>query len=148
MVDLNDSMNLIITILPFIFGIIAISLIPSKEKILNKQVKKYSVEVLVLVYIIAFLILVIGFYYFIALFSSTPNNQSMNFVNGIFLEIIALGIMGLNYRNHTIFYELIGESEFESRTPGPGQEDVYEVEPSGLIEKTKQTGKRSKLKLI
>jgi len=99
---MDEYLELILVLTPFIFGLIAIALIPGKEKILEGKVQTYRVEVLIVVYIIALFILFIGFYYFMFMFSETTGNNLLNILNGAFLTIIALGIMGVNHRNHSI----------------------------------------------
>jgi DNA-directed RNA polymerase subunit RPC12/RpoP len=125
-----DIVNFIWAIIPFIFGLVAITLIPSKEKINNKEVEKFSVEVLLVVYMIALLILILGFYYFMSIFSDTSEAQLVNIFNGVFLEVIALGIMGVNYRNYSLFSDLKGGIETETRVHGLATDaDVLEVAP-------------------
>ena len=125
-----DFVNIMIAIIPFVFGLIAIALIPSKEKINNKEVEKFSVEVLIVVYMIALLILILGFYYFMSIFSDTSQAQLVNIFNGVFLEVIALGIMGVNYRNYTLYSDLKGGIETDSRVSGVATDaDILEVAP-------------------
>ena len=129
-----DIVNFIIAIIPFIFGLVAIALIPSKEKITNKEVEKYSVEVLIVVYMIALFILILGFYYFMSIFSDTSQTQLVNIFNGVFLEVIALGIMGTNYRNYTIFSDLKESTDTDSRVPGLAMEaNGLEVAPVEVL---------------
>ena len=99
---MTDIIDMIILILPFVFGLIAISLIPGKEKILSKQVTNYRVEVLVVVYMIALLILSFCFYLFVPMFSDSSGIVLLDMFNGGLLSITGLGIMGLNYRNHSL----------------------------------------------
>ena len=113
--------ELIIAILPFIFGIIAIALVPAKEKILKGDVNSYPVEVLIVVYIIALFILILGFYYFMSIFAEQSKDQLIKIVNGVFLEVIALGIMGLNYRNYSEFSHLESDIQLAERV------EPYEV---------------------
>ena len=101
MTEAIDISKILLAILPFIFGIIAIALIPSKQKIINKQVKKFRAEILLLVYMIAFFILAMGIYFFMAVFGNGVDNLNLYLFNGLFLGIIGLGIMGLNYRNYS-----------------------------------------------
>ncbi|WP_455391542.1 hypothetical protein [[Eubacterium] cellulosolvens] len=129
MADLIELGELLWAITPFIIGMIAIAAIPSKDRIINRKVKKYHVEVLIVVYLIAFFILAIGMYYLISVFSSDPENQNINIFNGIFLEIIALGIMALNYRNFSIFSNLDLETDQSGRVSRDDVIEVTEVSP-------------------
>jgi len=122
---MDDYLELIETITPFIFGLIAIALIPSKEKILAGKVKTYRVEVLIVVYIIALPILGIGFFNFMFLFGETAGNNLLNILNGAFLSIIALGIMGVNYRNYSVFSEPGAKTSIDGRI---GSSEVQPVE--------------------
>jgi len=120
---MDEYLELILVLTPFIFGLIAIALIPGKEKILEGKVQTYRVEVLIVVYIIALFILFIGFYYFMFMFSETTGNNLLNILNGAFLTIIALGIMGVNYRNYSVFFEP------GAKTTIDGQIGSSEVQP-------------------
>ena len=128
---MDDYLDLILVITPFIFGLIAIALIPGKEKILEGKVKTYRVEVLIVVYIIALIILSIGFFYFMFLFGGTAGNNLLNILNGAFLTIIALGIMGVNHRNHSIFTEPGANTSIDGRVESsevqPVEVEVAEV---------------------
>lgn len=119
-----DYLDLIWTITPFIFGLIAIALIPGKEKILEGKVKTYRVEILLVVYIIALLILAYGFRDFMFLFVETPDGNLLDILNGMLLTIIALGIMGVNYRNHSIFSKSGAKTSLEERIDSPEMQPV------------------------
>ena len=138
---MSDFIEMIYLILPFIFGLIAISLIPSKEKILSKQVTNYRVEILVVVYMISLLILAFGFYLFVPMFSDSSDIVLLDLFNGGLLSITGLGIMGLNYRNHSLVTkdmthreERVGievEAEVE-------EVEVHSVEPEKTVTKKKE----------
>ena len=99
MADLIEVGELIWALIPFIIGIIAIAAIPSKDKIINRQVKKYHVEVLIVVYLIAFFILAIGMYYLISLdrtlvmYSYDNYNLLVNFLSHLYHEFLMLDIL-------------------------------------------------------
>jgi DNA-directed RNA polymerase subunit RPC12/RpoP len=128
-----DIFELILSIIPFVFGLIAIGLVPSKEKILNNEVNKYKVETLMSVYVIALFIGIIGLYYLISIFGDGSLSQYLRVVNGIFLTVIALGIMSINYRNFSIYSEQKESLDIEAgyspeRTAAPELAEVHEVE--------------------
>jgi len=100
-----EVMEIIYPIIPFIIGLIAIGIIPSKEKILKLEIKNFGPELHIGIYILAFIPLVMGFYYSMSLFTETIEEHFLELFNAIFLIIIALGIMGINYRNYLIFSE-------------------------------------------
>ncbi len=135
---MTDLLDMIYYILPFIFGLIAISLIPSKEKILNRQVTTFRVEFLVLVYIIALLILSLGFFIILPIFGGSSGITLINIFNGSFLTIVALGLMGLNYRNYSLISKSMnGESAF-----GTGTEERVEVQAAEVSESFGDEGQR------
>ena len=141
-----DLMNLFIAIFPFIFAIIAIALIPSKDKILNEKIKSYGAEKFIAVHMIAFVfVLVMGAYYIMSLFGDGSGDQYLNIFNGIFLITIAIGIMALNSRNYALFSKFEGGSGLEAQIVSPelGSEGAHEVEPveqkKAIDDKTKYT---------
>ncbi len=144
MVELTNLTNILITILPFIFGLIALALIPGKKKILDGEVKTYRAEVLIVVYMFAFFILAMGFYYFISLFGESPGNLNLYIFNGIFLEIIALGIMGVNYRNYSLFSEKLGEPSIDERVSISSSDEAHEVVEVSPIEQLKEVKPKHK----
>jgi hypothetical protein len=124
-----NMINILVAILPFIFGILALALIPGKDKIINKQIKNFSVEIHIVVYLIALIVGIIGLYYFTILFSQSNNDQNLYILNGILLGIIALGITGINYRNYSLFSQIGREVGLEERVESPGLEKRLEVAP-------------------
>jgi hypothetical protein len=118
-----DFIGLLFYISLFLFGIIAVALIPSKDSIIKKQIKTFSLEKHVSIYIIAFILLLVGFFQLMAFFSEDVENQLIPMINAVFLEAIALGIMGLNYRSYHVFSEI---SEKDQLTDG--RVEVAEVE--------------------
>ena len=128
MTEAIDISKILMAILPFIFGIIALALIPSKQKIINKKIKKFRAEILLLVYMIAFFILAMGIYFFMAVFGDGVPNLNLYLFNGLFLGIIGLGIMGLNYRNYSLFSEMNQEGKLDdSVSVSPATEVATEV---------------------
>lgn len=141
-----EIIELSIAILPFIFGLIAIALIPSKAKIVEQKVRSFAVEAHIVVYLIALIIGMIGLYYFMPLFIETTEGQLLNILNGLFLGIIALGITGLNYRNYSIFLKTDKETDIgkDERIPSPVTEDYTEITPvEPITEKREQPRKAS-----
>jgi predicted RNA-binding Zn-ribbon protein involved in translation (DUF1610 family) len=130
--DLN-LIELLYAIVPFIFGLIAISLIPSKEKIMNNELKSYKLEKQIVVYMIGFFILVLGTYFFVAsLFSMGFRDQRLiYFINGLFLGVVGIGILAVNHKNFSLLTEkapiLDGRVEVAEVTE---VEEVVEVEPA------------------
>ena len=126
-----DFVELSVAILPFIFGLIAIALIPSKVKIVERKVRSFAVEAHIVVYLIALIIGMMGLYYFMPLFVETTEGQLLNIINGLFLGAIALGITGLNYRNYSIFLKTDKETDIsiDERIPSPVTDDYTEVAP-------------------
>ena len=103
--DLKNGVNsmvnfleIILAILPFIFGIIAIGLIPKRRDEHEKSQpqpsteQSHSVEKQVVIYMIGFFILVLGTYYFISsLFGEDVDNQRLIYIiNGLFLGLVHL----------------------------------------------------------
>ena len=117
-----DFFELMLTILPFIIGMIAIGLIPSKSSADQPEGTKKtpSVEKQVVIYMIGFFILVLGTYYFISSVfgEDVENNRLIFIINGMFLGIVGIGIIGVNYRN---FSEI---SEFKDGTTSEHRVDV------------------------
>jgi hypothetical protein len=105
---MEDILSIITFIVPFIFGILAISLIPSKERISKKEITKFRPEVHIGVYIIAFVLLMIGVIFIISYFNE---NKILYLLNAALLEIIAVGTMALNSKNYSLFSEIQTESE-------------------------------------
>ena len=144
-----DSMNLFIAIFPYFFAIIAIALIPSKDKILNKQIKSFGAEKFIAVHMIAFIfVLVIGAYYIMSLFGDGSEDQYLNIFNGIFLITIAIGIMALNSRNYALFSKLEGDTGLKAQIVSPelgseGAQEVEPVEPLKAIEDKPKYSKRT-----
>ncbi len=129
-----NPVQILTAVFPFIFGLIAIALIPSKEKILNGQIKTYGADRLIAVYLIAFVfILVLGAYYIMSLFGDGSEEQIVNVFNGIFLITIAIGIMAVNSRNYTLFSKLDADGgtglEAQIARPNLSSEGVLEVTP-------------------
>lgn len=102
---MSDLIGILYSIIPFILGLIAIALIPGKEKIQKLEIQNFKPETHILIYILAFIPLVMGFYYSMSIFSVNVGNQLFNLFNAIFLEIVGLGVMGINYRNYSIYSE-------------------------------------------
>jgi hypothetical protein len=144
MVDTINISVILIAIIPFIFGLVALALIPSKDKILSHQVKTYRVEVLIVVYMIALFILMLGFYYFMSIFAEQSSGQTIRIFNGIFLEVVALGIMGLNYQSYSIFSNLELDKHIDDRIEAHeiGDSVASEVSPI-TIEPTISEGRKS-----
>lgn len=143
-----DLFELSLAIIPFIFGLIAISLIPGKEKIINNQIKKYGVEKQVVVYMIGFFILAIGTYYFItSIFAEMVENQRWIYIlNGLFLGIIGIGIMGVNYRNFSLLSE--PRKGLETRVGGAEVADVVEVAEVAEVAEVTEVSEISPAKTI
>jgi hypothetical protein len=118
-----DFIEIIYSIFPFIIGLISLTMIPSKEKILKKEIKEFRAEIHIAVYILAFVPLVMGFYYSMSFFGENVENHAGDLLNAVFMEIVALGVMGINYRN----YSLYSEPEHESGLAG--RVEVAEVQP-------------------
>ncbi len=102
---MTETIEMIYSTIPFIIGLIAIGIIPSKEKILKLEVTSFGPELHIGIYILAFIPLVMGFYYSMSLFTETIEEHFLDLFNAIFLIVIALGIMGINYRNYSLFSE-------------------------------------------
>lgn len=134
-----DFVELILTIMPFIFGVIALTLIPSKKKISGDQPRNFKVEVLILVYLIALLILMLGLYYFLPAFGDDPGEHLTNIFNGVLMSVVGLGIMVINYKNYSFYSELHSDENFDDRVPGTDgyshSEDIIEVASVEVIEK-------------
>ncbi len=85
-----DFFELILTILPFIIGLVAIGLIPSKKNVKQPEgtEKQPSVEKQVVIYMIGFFIMVLGTYYFISstFGENVANNRLIYIINGLYLR--------------------------------------------------------------
>ena len=127
-----EIIELLITIIPFIVGLIGISLIPSKDKIMDNRIKSYKAEKQIVVYMIGFFILILGTYYLIAsLFGEGIEDLGLiYFFNGLFLGIIGIGIIGVTHRNFSILSEkgLALEERVEASEVAEIAE-VAEIEP-------------------
>jgi hypothetical protein len=150
--NMVEVLTIIYSIIPFIIGLITLALIPTKEKIINKEITSFKPEVHILIYILAFIPLVMGFYYSMSFFGDGIANREFTIINAIFLEVIALGIMGLNYRNFSIYSESspaylgrVESSEVEVVEP---VSTTYEVSrtPSKTISTPQQTLNRTPYK--
>ena len=130
-----ETLDILIAIAPFIIGLVAVLLIPGKEKILKKETT-FRVEVLTVVYLIALINLAIGFYFFLPLFTGAPDLSLINIFNGGIITIIALGIMGLNYRNYSLVSQPVagidGRVESAEVQAIKGVEIIQEVEVASL----------------
>ena len=145
-----DFFELILTILPFIVGLIAVGLIPSKRKNSNDQnqpedsenKKTPSVEKQVVIYMIGFFILVLGTYYFISsMFGEDVENQRMIYIiNGLFLGIVGIGIIGVNYRNFSELTSSKLKATSDYRVEGPVDvSDTMEVAEVEAVEVESET---------
>jgi hypothetical protein len=150
-----DFMELILTILPFIFGVVALALIPSKKK-LSEESTSFKVELLILVYLIALLILMLGIYYFIPAFGDNPGDNLVNIINGLFMSVIGLGIMVVNYKNYSFYSESHLDLTADGRTTVtdsevyPHSDDLVDVETVNVetVDTTKRITAPKKAKTI
>jgi hypothetical protein len=145
---LTNFIDILFSIIPFIFSIAAIALIPSKEKIQKGEIKTFKPETHVAVYLIALFPLSMGIYFSMPLFTNDTGNILIYLINAILLVVIAIGIMGVNYRNYSLFsdstksesIDLGQRMSVEERVAGPGYGidegavEVAEVQP--VVDKT------------
>ncbi len=127
-----DLLDMMIAIFPFILLLIAIGITPSKEKIINGQLKTFKPEIHIGVYILAFFPLLLSVYFLMPLFSESSGNIFYYLTNAIFMISISLGIIGLNYRNYNLFTEKAGSSIYPqsiSHDPGYGSGYEQQYEP-------------------
>jgi hypothetical protein len=121
-----DFFEIILSIIPFIFSIGAIALIPSKVNIEKGLTRTFKPEIHVAVYLIALFPLSMGVYFSMPLFATESGNIFIYLINAALLVVIGIGIMGLNYRNYSIF------SERNSATiTTPGSDAMIEQRVSG-----------------
>ena len=134
-----EVMEIIYPIIPFIIGLIAIGIIPSKEKILKLEIKNFGPELHIGIYILAFIPLVMGFYYSMSLFTEAIEEHILELFNAIFLIIIALGIMGINYRNYSIFSETnISQQTYSTdRVEITEAQEVQAIMPPSSVSQTR-----------
>jgi hypothetical protein len=126
-----DFIEIFLSIIPFIFSIGAIALIPSKGNIEKGITRTFKPETHVAVYLIALFPLSMGVYFSMPLFATESGNIFIYLINAALLVVIGIGIMGLNYRNYSIFSEKnstsISGTSIEPRVPGPSGPEKYEA---------------------
>ena len=98
-------LDTIISIVPYILLLVAIGLIPSKEKILKRELGSFKAETHIAIYILAFFPLLLGFYFIMPFFTDNITNILIYLTNAIFLIGLSIGVLGLNYRNYNLFTE-------------------------------------------
>jgi hypothetical protein len=154
-----DIVEIFLSIIPFIFSIGAIALIPSKEKIERGEKTTFKPETHVAVYLIALFPLSMGVYFSMPLFSTGSGNIFIYLINAALLVIIGIGIMGLNYRNYSLFSEknpttaVSSGTMIEQRVSGDPvinenvveAIEVNEVEPISYQQESRVEGKITRL---